>query len=56
MSFEEKLITLVRDRPILYDVKHKHSKRNDIKLNNWREISDLMDVSGKLYYNYYYYY
>ena len=42
----EVLINLVRERPCLYDYRHKDYKRTDIKQNNWEEIATAMGLSN----------
>ena len=42
-SITETLINEVRARPCLYDMTHPDYKRTDIKVNNWKAISECLD-------------
>lgn len=47
MSFEEKLISEIRDNSIIYDIKSKSYKKNQVKEKIWKEISIKLNVPGK---------
>jgi len=46
---EEKLIDLVRERPILYDKAHPNYKDRNMKENTWTRIQEQLDthLTGK---------
>jgi len=44
---DEQLIALVRDHPVLYKLKDKNYRDNNIKDNVWKEISFSIGKSGK---------
>jgi len=44
---DELLIALVRDHPVLYKLKDKNYRDNNIKDNVWKEISFSIGKSGK---------
>ena len=43
----EKLISLVKERDVLYNLSHPNYHNKDIKENNWAEISKTMKLSGE---------
>ena len=46
-TFEEKLISEVRQRPLLYNKFSRSYRFNDEKAKAWKEISIALDETGK---------
>ena len=42
-----KLIQLVRENPILYDLNHVNHKNAQMKLVIWEKIAEILDETGK---------
>lgn len=49
MSETEIIIEAVRARRCLYDMSHDDFKRPDVKMNNWKQIENLVtDMDGEM--------
>ena len=44
----EKLITLVKDRPEIYNALHPRHRDRDFTSNSWKEIANQLNATGKL--------
>lgn len=47
MSFEEMLISLVRENKILYNTKLKSYKFTSLKNKTWKSIAETLNCDGK---------
>lgn len=46
---EDRLITLIQERPALYDISEKHYSNRAVKADLWREIESKLELSGKIF-------
>ncbi|XP_064468592.1 uncharacterized protein LOC135380897 [Ornithodoros turicata] len=47
VEFNEKLISLVEERPSLWDMRHKLYKNVHVKTKDWRTVAELLDATEK---------
>lgn len=47
---EDQLITMIKERPALYDITAEHYANRVVKRELWREVENKLVISGKIFF------